>query len=87
MYLLTLDRSERDAFEWVGGRYATGAGVGDALCGHSGNEWDSDMPCTFLVPEHVAWEINELSELENHAWPCFGPELAAKMNAFCDRIV
>jgi hypothetical protein len=46
-------------------------------------EWSEDGDITFLIPEHVAWEINELAEEECYSRACFAPALAGKLNGFC----
>lgn len=89
MYKLTLTKSERAAFDWVGGRYATGADVFDVLCKclKDDEEWGQDGDITFHVPEHMAWEIRDLAEREQDLWPCFDGALRSKMQAFCNNIV
>ncbi len=61
MYTLTLTADERRAFDWVGDRYNSGK-VADLLtdCLPEDREWGDDGDITFHIPEHVAWEINEL---------------------------
>lgn len=89
MYQLTLTSDERKAFDWVGHRYDTGDDVAMRLrqCLAECHEWDDAGDITFSIPENVAWEINERSEMEDNLWPCFADELTAKMQAFCDSIV
>lgn len=89
MYTLTLTRAERDAFDWVGGRYSTGFDVANVLveCLDNDDEWSQDSDITFKVSEVQAWEIREFAEQEDGAWPCFSKELAEKMQAFIDEIV
>jgi hypothetical protein len=84
MYSLTLTAEERRAFDWVGHRYNSGK-VADLLvdCIPQGRDWDDEGEITFVIPEHVAWEINELAEEESYAWASFDPALAAKLNDFC----
>jgi hypothetical protein len=88
MYPLSLSIDERRAFDWVGDRYAAGR-IADLLSGClSGDDaWDNPGELSFGVPESTAWEIRDLAEAEGFAWPCFAPELAAKLTEFCDRIV
>ncbi len=50
-------------------------------------EWGDDGDITFQIPEHVAWEINELAEEEDYSWACFASELKGKLNDFCMAIV
>ena len=88
MYQLTLTKGERDAFDWVGNRYAAGEVARLLLdCMSEDDEWDSEGDLVFKVPEHVAWEISSLAEEEDFQWPCFAPELSSKMNDFCQSIV
>jgi hypothetical protein len=49
----------------------TGSGTTTA----DNREWDDDGDITFRIPEHVAWEINELAEEEGYSWACFAPAL------------
>ncbi len=88
-YQLTLSRSERDAFDWVGDRYATGDEWSRLLCDCMGedDEWSADHDITFRVPEHVAWELNDLAESEDYLFPCFARELTARLLDFCMAIV
>ncbi len=88
MYTLTLTADERRAFDWVGDRYNSGK-VADLLtdCLPEDREWGDDGDITFHIPEHVAWEINELAEDEDYAWACFAPALVAKLNDLCWGIV
>ncbi len=88
MYTLTLTADERRAFDWVGDRYNSGK-VARLLtdCIPEDREWSDDADITFTIPEHVAWEINELAEEEDHTWACFAPSLAGKLNDLCWSIV
>lgn len=88
MYELTLSKSERDDFDWVGHRYAAGQ-VADLLAGclEDDQTWDDDGDIAFKVPENVAWEIVTLAHDEGYSWPCFASELANKMSDFCLTIV
>lgn len=88
-YSLTLTQSERNAFDWIGNRYATGNQVADVLtdCLPPDCEWNGDGEITFAIPEHAAWRIHALAEEENNLWPCFSAELAEKMQRLCDTIV
>jgi hypothetical protein len=49
--------------------------------------WAGDGDITFTIAEHVAWEMNELAEEEDHTWACFAPELVSKPNDSCWSIV
>jgi hypothetical protein len=88
MYKLRLTKEEREAFDWVGNRYAAGD-VARLLLGCMSEDaaWDDEVEIVFTVPEHVAWEINRLAEEEEYLWPCFASDLARKLNDFCQAIV
>jgi hypothetical protein len=88
MYILTLTADERRAFDWVGDRYNSGK-VADLLldCMPEDREWGDDDDITLNIPEHVAWEIDELADAEDYSWACFSPSLAAKLNDLCQGIV
>jgi hypothetical protein len=88
MYTLMLTADERQAFDWVGNRYNSGR-VADLLLNliPEDREWADDGDITFDIPEHVAWQINELAEAEGHSWACFSPKLAEKLNELCWGIV
>lgn len=87
MYTLTLTKTEREAFDWVGDRYATGNDVADLLCEclPEDKDWDSEVDVEFKIPGNIVYQIWELSDEENDLWPCFSDELRDKMNAFLDR--
>ena len=88
MYSLTLTADERRAFDWVGHRYNSGKVASLLLdCIPEVQEWGDDGDITFLIPEHVAWEIRELAEEEDYSWACFAPPLATKLNDLCSNIV
>lgn len=86
MYQLTLTKNQRDAFDWIGYRYAIG-GIADILCDCTESEWDSPDPITFNIPEHAAWQIRDLAAQDNNLWPCFSTRLAMKLQDFVDMIV
>lgn len=85
MYQLTLTREERRAFDWIGDRYPSGKWYYILIgCIPNGMpEWDDQGDITFLIPEHKAWELRELAELDtegNHGmFPCFSNELHGKL--------
>ena len=91
-YTLTLTRNERKAIDFVGGRYAHGDEL-SAILFEAGLEmdeyldWQNPEDITYNIPEHLAWQILEVAEAEEYRWDLFGPELAQKMNEFCERIV
>jgi hypothetical protein len=88
MYQLLLTKAERDAFDWVGDRYAAGEVARLLLdCMPEDAAWGDEGEIVFTVPEHVAWEINRLAEEEEYLWPCFAPDLSRKLNDFCQAIV
>jgi len=90
-YQLTLTKSERDAFDWVGARYCAGEVASlltsDCKWHPADADWDKPHDITFYVPEHVAWQIRDLAEGEDFLWPCFAPELTQKLNGFCFSIL
>ena len=87
MYSRTLTADERRAFDWVGSRFNSGK-VADLLldCIREDREWGDDGSITFIISEHVAWEINELAE-EDYSWACLAPALVAKLNDLCWSVV
>lgn len=90
MYQLTLSRAERQAIDWIGNRYWNGNELFTLLwCDSSveGNtdEWDAPEDITFMIPEHVAWIIQENAESEG--FPCFSPELSEKFYTLMNQIV
>lgn len=89
MYSLTLNLDERRAFDWVGHRYATGADFASVLleCMPGDVAWSDAGEITFAIPEHKAWELSELAEQEGGLWPCFAPELVAKLDSLIGSIV
>ena len=87
MYKLTLTKTERKAFDWVGYRYNAGE-ISDLLIQCSALSWsETDEDIYFEIPEHVAWRIRDLAEEENNMWPCFSGTLALKLNRFISSIV
>ena len=96
MYTLTLTSGQRQAIDFVGDRYAHGDNLFDILMGCEWHdetdraevvEWDSSEDITFWIPEHRAWEINEIREDCKGLWDCFDAELVGVMDSFCDKIV
>lgn len=89
MYTLALTSNERKAFDWVGHRYVTGYEVSCLLmdCLTDYDEWSNTEDIIFQIPEHIAWQIRDLSFLEGDFWPCLGGYLKRKMNSFIDSIV
>lgn len=90
MYQLTLNHGERKAIDWIGDRYAHGNDLyyrlwHDSEASPNDADWDSPADITFVVPEHVAWQIKDIVEQDNLA--CFAPELCRKLCEFCDKIV
>ncbi len=99
-YTLTLTAADRKAIDWIGARYTNGNDLYKLLWKeseqHQGawanydsedRDWDAPTDITFKVPEYAAWQIRDNAECEDGSWPCFSPELAAKMQAFVDSIV
>ena len=90
-YTLTLTKSERKAFDWVGHRYVHGDQMADILRRHMPDiedlEWDTDQDITFDLPENAAWEIQDLAQEGDYQFDCFAPELREKMMGFLCKIV
>lgn len=84
MYDLTLTADERRAFDWAGNRYNSGQ-VADLLLDlvPENRDWGDDADITFNIPEHVAWQINDLAEEKGYSWACFAPDFADKLNRLC----
>ncbi len=92
MYHLTLTHEERKAIDWVGYRYGHGDNLYSLLWAQSEQtpndvDWDSPQDITFAIPEHVAWEIQEIAEECEYRWDCFADSLASKLTDFCGQIV
>lgn len=91
MYTLTLTKADRDAFDWVGGRYNAHeiAGLLESTWDDEDKGWNEDNQddMTFNIPEHIAWEIDELAKEEDYTFPCFASDLRHKMEDFCNSIV
>ena len=93
VYTLTLTKADRDAIDWVGDRYSGAACIHGAYqkLGVNVGSWDDEGDLTLIMPEHVAWGIQEGAEMDasggHPTWPCFAPELKAKLDAFLDSIV
>jgi hypothetical protein len=89
-YELILSKSEREAIDWVGDRYATGDAFYKCLLKGRwmpDQMWGDEVDLTFLIPEHIAWEIKELFEQEEMRFPCFASPFAAKLLNFADKII
>lgn len=92
MYDLRLTKSERSAIDWVGHRYDHGDKLRDILtdCEMISEtddvEWCGDYDIEFLIPEHKAWEIQEIVDSED-GLVCFSRELIHKILSFCAEIV
>jgi len=90
MYTLTLTHAERRAFDFVGDRYATGENFATLLWEQSetiGPEWDEPGDITFHVPEHIAWQLAQLSDEEEGRFPLFARALRNKLTDFLSKIV
>lgn len=88
-YQLTLTRDERKAIDWIGNRYGHGDDLFHALvvCDNTGGNWDDPIDITYTIPESVAWTIQDIGEECDYQWDCFAPELASKLDQFCQKIV
>ena len=79
MYNLTLTSSERKAFDFNGYRYFWGDDAQSILieCMGPDDEWDNDDDITFIIPEHMAWELNEHWDREDFG--CVSDNLIGKI--------
>ena len=94
MYNLLLTSDERSAIDWVGNRYDHGDNLRSLLTGcemiadeveSEDIEWSGDYEIEFLVPESVAWSINEIIDEGN--LECFAIELVRKLLDFANSVV
>jgi hypothetical protein len=89
-YKLTLTKGERDAIDWVGGRYAHGTDFYKLLCECTASpddaDWDDERDITYTVPEHVAWQMADIINGEDRL-ACFSGEFCEKLLTFAGRIV
>ncbi len=87
-YRLSLTPGERQYFDWIGYRYECGK-IPNVLtdCMSEDDEWSSDDPIMFTIPEHKAWEIRDLAESDTHMLTNCGSSLRAKLLGFFDSIV
>lgn len=88
-YTLTLSLGERQAIDWVGGRYRHGDELYKCLWRDSAAtpddaDWDDPRDITFTVPEPTAWRVGEIVDA---GLDCFGDTLSAKLRAFRDAVV
>lgn len=89
-YSLTLTKSEREAFDWVGNRYQSSGNDTKCLlvrCLPEDKAWDDEGDITFNLPEHIAWQINKYADEEEYTFPCFDHNLIQKMLDLVDAIV
>lgn len=82
MYRLELSEEDREAIDWVGGRYSHGSDLWFILADYG--EWDAEGSVVFEIPEHAAWDIREL--LEDSLFDCFSEELIDKIRTFLESI-
>lgn len=90
MYQLTLSYEERRAIDWIGDRYAHGEDLYWWLTEckrYPDYDWDERADITFLVPEYIAWEIDDIGVESYYMWDCFSDKLKNKLNDFCNSIV
>lgn len=89
MYKLTLTADEREAMDWIGGRYFHGHELSGILseCMAEWDEWDMEGDITFLIPEHKAWEISDGLQGEDFELACLCEDFAAKLIGFCYNLV
>lgn len=87
-YSLTLTSDERRAIDWIGGRYSHGTELCDLLlsCDDAQLFWNDTCDFTFHMPEHIAWQINDIINGED-GLACFAPSLVNKLRQFSDQVV
>lgn len=90
-YSITLTPEDRKAIDWVGYRYAHGDDLYKVLAdcqaepdsdpaNPDNDSWDSKVNVTYTIPEHHAWTIRDIIELDNLA--CFAECLTSKLWEF-----
>lgn len=94
-YRLTLTKNDRKAIDWIGDRYSHGHDLFKLICQADWEvneelpilefDWESDLDMTFVLPEILAWELQDL--LEDSHFECFSGELVAKLLNFMGAIV
>jgi hypothetical protein len=50
-------------------------------------QWDDNIDITFNIPEHTAWEINDIIQENDYALECFCDELRIKLIRFSEQII
>lgn len=87
MYKLTLTSDDREALEWIGGRYDHGQPLIDILLDteYTGTWWGPES-IEFNIPEHKAWEIRELIG-DKFILDCLSEDLNHKIIKFIEHIV
>jgi len=94
-YKLTLTESELKAIRFAGYRYYTGDDFMKILnsCNQTNDpNFDScktsnGTDITYTIPEHKAWDIKELFELEDLRFPLFSDDFKAKLLKLYDSII
>jgi hypothetical protein len=90
-YTITLTADERRAIDWIGYRYAHGNDLCALLCEGTTDRddeeyvWDYPGDVTFSLPEHVAWQIANVIDVDGLI--CFSDELRSKLYHFQAQIV
>jgi hypothetical protein len=89
MYTLTLTSADRKAIDWIGHRYRHGDELYSLLwseCEQSPDDqdWDSDQPIRFDIPENVAWQIVEII---GEGLDCFSDDLRSRLWEFAAQVV
>lgn len=83
MTKLTLTLQERNAIDWIGGRYAHGHDL-DRLLLHCTQEpddaeWQENVDITYFLDPIQVYTLRDIIEEDNLA--CFGPELQTKLKS------
>jgi hypothetical protein len=84
MYSITLNKDDRQAIDWIGGRYSHGSDLrcileSEDVKASPDEPWESDQEITFYLPEYKAWELKEIVEEGNLDCINLGSNLAQQL--------
>lgn len=91
-YTLRLTKEDRKAIDFVGGRYSHGYDLYKLLWSSEVTklpdcDWDAETEIVFGIPEHIAFQIQEAADENEHRWELFGSELVMKLETLLGKIV
>lgn len=92
-YTLNLTFEQRKGIDFIGNRYNNGDDLKkilrkcDVVEKDDDWEWNDKVDYTFIVREHLAWEIKDLLESDDVFCPCFSPKFKSKLQNFIDEII